>query len=320
MSQPVSDFYLFQLGQYDSDVASLQWLQCFVLLVERGSFTAVAHEMRVKQSTVSKWLAALEEELGVTLLDRTTRAKRVTDAGHQFYGRAKDVLATYEGAVADVRTDESVIRGRLRINLPVVYGQLFVVPIVAKFLKVHREIEIDMVFSDRYVNLVDEGFDLALRVGTPVDSSLRCVTLGRSERQLVASPGYLKARGCPKIPGDLAHHECLVHVDAERPTAWRFQRRGHSHRVLVRGRGPTNNSEATRALARSGLGIALLASWLVEGDVRSGRLTQILPDYRAPEAPVQALTAPGRRLAPRVRALIEHLRRGLASTLDTADG
>ena len=295
---------------------SFDQLRCFVRLVECGSFTAVAREERVKQSTVSKWLASLEDELGVTLLDRTTRAQRVTETGHRFYSRAKEVLAAYEDAIADVRTGEAEVRGRIRINIPVVFGRLFIAPLVARFMRSHRKVEVDMAFSDRYVNLVEEGFDLAVRVGTPVDSSLRSFSLGTSERHLVASPGYLKAHGTPRKPGALAEHECLVHVATGGPTTWQFDRSGTTHRVLVRGRASANNSEAVLSLVRSGLGIGLLASWLVEGDLRAGRLERILASYRAPDAPVQALAAPTRRVAPRVRALIEHLQQGLRSTLE----
>lgn len=267
---------------------------------------------------MSKWLAAAEEELGVQLLDRTTRSQRVTDAGQRFYEQAKEIVAAYDGAVAELREGESVVRGRIRLSVPVVFGRLYVVPLVAKLLRAHRELEIEMAFADRYVSLVEEGFDLAVRVGAPVDSSLTSHALGDSRRRLVASPGYLRAHGKPATPRDLAGHQCLPHTYGGATAIWTFSKGGKSHRVSVRGRVSASNSEATLALAKSGLGICLLASWLVDPDVRAGRLVSLLPEYGAPRAPIRALTPPGRRPPPRVRALIAHLREGLAPALDAS--
>lgn len=293
-------------------------LRAFVRLVEVGTFTAVAEELRVKQSTVSKWLAALEDEHDVRLIDRTTRAQRVTESGHTLYDHARAVLAAYDEAVAAMRTPDLEPRGRIRISLPVVFGRLYVVPHVASFVRRHAAIEIDMVFTDRYTRLVEEGFDVAIRVGVPVDSTLRTHSLGDSPRRLVASPGYVSAHGAPESPRDLGEHECLVHSQPERRTVWSFTSDGKTERCSVRGRVSANNSEATRLLARKGLGICLLASWLVDGDIRSGRLVRLLEDYEPPVAPIRALTPPGRHTANRVKRLIEHLRAGLASSLDAS--
>lgn len=289
----------------------LDRLRAFVRIVESGSFTAAARELHIEQSTASKWLAATEEELGVQLIDRTTRSQRATSAGQRFYEQAREILSAYDNAVAELREGESVVRGRIRLSVPVVFGRIYLVPMIADFLHKHPALEIDLVFADRYVSLVDEGFDLAVRVGVPVDSSLVTHSLGESRRRLVASPRYLRKHGTPTAPRDLRDHECLVHTNLSAPTTWRFSRGGRTHRVAVRGRVSANNSEATLALARSGLGICLLASWLVDTHIRAGRLVQLLPEYDAPAAPVRALTPPGRNLAPRVRALIDFVRERL---------
>ena len=293
--------------------------RAFARLVERGSFTAVADELRVKQSTVSKWIAGLEDELGVRLLDRTTRAQRVTDAGLRLYEHAASLVTAYDNAVADVRQADPVLRGRIRMNLPVVFGRLFVVPQVAKFLRRHKEVEIEMFFSDRYVRLVDEGFDLAIRVGVQPDSALRSHALGSSKRRLVASPGYLRAHPAPQTPRDLGKHQCLVHTAQGGGAVWTFACAGKTHRVSVRGRAMANNSEATLAMARGGLGICLLASWLVDADIRAGRLRPLLETYEPPPAPTRALTPPGRHNPPRVRALITHLREAFRAGLERLD-
>ncbi len=293
-------------------------LEAFVRLVERRSFTAVSKELSVKQSTISKWMAALEDELGVTLIARSTRAQHVTESGRQFYEHARGVLASYEEALAQTRAhaqarpDEVEFRGRVRISVPVVFGRLFVLPAITKFVRKHPQLEMQVVFSDRYVSLVDEGFDLSVRVGTPADSSLRSHPLGRSSRCLVASKRYLATAGPPRTPKALTDHQCLVHTEA--PTLWTFTKDGRTQRVSVRGRISANNSEATLAMTKGGLGISLLASWLVSADLRAGRLVQLLKAYSTPPAPICALT-PSRRIAPRVRALIEHLRASLAAAL-----
>lgn len=290
-------------------------MHAFVRLVEVGRFSAVAEELRVKQSTVSKWLAALEEELGAQLVERTTRSQRVTERGRLFYQRAKDMLATYDETAAELASRDGELRGRLRINAPVVFGRLFVAPHVARFLRRHRALEIELVLDDRYVNLVEEGFDVAFRTGIPADSTLRARKLAEPPRRLVASPGYVEAASPLRKPADLARHACLLHTGLQTRQTWVFRREGRAYHVPVRGRFSANNSEALLLMARSGLGVALLASWLVDADVRAGRLTVLLPGYELPPAPVQALLPPGRHVHPRVRAFLDHMAAALAAAL-----
>ncbi len=296
-------------------------LKAFCRLMELESFSAVAQELRVKQSTVSKWIAALEEELGVRLVDRTTRSLRATEAGQRFYRRAASIVPDYEAAVGEAREATAELRGPIRMSVPVVFGQRFIVPAVTRFLLLHESIELELIFGDRYVSLVEERFDLAIRVGVPVDSALSSHSLAEGRRYLVASPAYLERCGAPEDPSGLERHQCLVpHGHGQRgdqnpPGAWSFRRGKKVYRVRVGGRVCTNHSEATLHLARAGMGVALLASWLVEPDILQGALVALLPDFEPPSAPVRGLTPPGRFLTPRVRALIEHLRRELAPAL-----
>jgi len=289
----------------------IEVLRAYTRLVEQGSFSAVARELRVTQSTVSKWLSALESELDTQLIERTTRAMHVTDAGRRFHLRALAVLEAYDSALDSVHEDPSALRGRIRISVPEVFGRLHVVPHVARFVQRHPGIAVDLMFADRYVNLVEEGFDLAIRIGRSADSMLRAQALGSTDRCVVASPGYVRRRGAPSTPDDLYSHDCLSHSSVLGNT-WSFTRGGRTNRVPVRGRITANNSEATLALARRGLGIGLLARWLTEPDVRAGRLVPLLEDYVTPTAKIRALTPPGRHGTPRVRAMIEHLRDALA--------
>lgn len=290
-------------------------MHAYVRLVELDTFSAVAEELRVSQSTVSKWLAALEDELGVQLMERTTRSRRVTEAGERFYQRARDILAAYADASAELAPARSgrrararePLRGRIRVSVPVVYGRLFILPKVAKFMRRHPAVEVELVFNDRYVNLVEDNFDVAVRVGIPVDVSFKARKLGESRRHLVASPGYLERGPALTRPEHLREHCCLVHTNLRVGDTWVLRRGQKTWRAPVRGRFAANNSEALLTLARRGIGVALLADWLVEADLRAGRLRTVLPDYELPPAPVQALTAPGRHPHPRVRAFLDFL-------------
>lgn len=214
----------------------------------------------------------------------------------------------WDAALADVRSAESSLSGRLRVNVPVVFGRRFVVPVVAELLTRHPRLAVDLVFDDRYVNPVDQGFDVVVRIGVPVDSSLTSHSLGQSTRTLAAAPSYIAAHGKPKAPRDLARHQCLVHTELGASAVWSFKKSGKSHRASVRGRISADNSEATLALARAGHGICLLASWLLQDDVRDGTLVPLLSGYAPPLAPIRALTPPGRQVPPRVRTFIQALR------------
>lgn len=282
-------------------------MQAYVRLVEKSSFSAVAKELHVKQSTVSKWLKALEEELGAQLIERTTRRQRVTDAGQRFYERALVILELYEEASQEAASTETALRGRLRVSVPAVFGRRHVLPAVPPFLEAHPEVELELVFSDRYVDLVEEGVDVAVRVGRPVDSSFRATLLAEAGRRLVASPAYLDLHGRPETPKDLERHRCLVHRLSV-GDAWDIQRGNTRHRVRVRGRFAANQSEALCAMAEAGFGVAMLADWLVEGAVASGGLEVLLPDCTLPPAPVRAVFPPGRRMTRRTRAWVDHVR------------
>jgi molybdate transport repressor ModE-like protein len=293
-------------------------MRLFARLAEQGSFSAAARDLKIKQSTASKWIAELETELGANLVERTTRSVRITEDGQRLLDRARQVLAAFDELTADFDQRSLQPRGRVRVSAPVVFGRLFVVPAVGDFLKRHPEVHVEVVMNDRYVNLVDEGFDLAIRVGVPTDTSARGRKLADSRRVLVAAPAYLKNRHRPKTPDDLRLHECLVHGDANASIVWRFgkdQARGVP--VAVRGRFAANNSEAVALMARQGLGIALLADWLVREDLARGRLISLLEDFGAPPAPIFALSPPGRFSSVTVHALTEHLAIAIAGRLAT---
>jgi DNA-binding transcriptional LysR family regulator len=289
-------------------VDRIEALRLFVRLAERGSFSAAAKDLKIKQSTASKWVAALESELGTSLLQRTTRSVHVTEAGRRLLVGARGVLAAFDEMKEEVDEARPELSGRVRVSIPVVFGRVFLVPVVAEFLERHPMVHVELVFNDRYVNLVEEGFDLAVRVGVPADTSARGRKLADSRRVLVASPVYLRARPRPAVPRDLREHECLVHGDASQPTIWRFGRgSGPDQPMPVHGRVAANNSEAVLCMARRGLGVALLADWLVEADLKRGRLVPLLEEFTTPPAPIYVLSPPGRFPSSTARALIEHV-------------
>jgi DNA-binding transcriptional LysR family regulator len=295
-------------------------MRLYVRLVELKSFSAAARELRLKQSTASKWLSSLEEEFGVTLIERTTRTQRVTEPGEVFYARAKELVAGYDNTALELSNRAPELTGSLRVSVPVVFGRRFVLPVVAEFLRRFPKLELDLVFSDHYVNLVEAGFDVAVRVGVPTDTSFRSRGLGGTKRVLVASPAYLKLHGTPHHPSELAGHSCLVHSGSNASDLWLFHSGKKRYRAQVRGRLTANNSEALLLAVQSGLGIALLAAWLVEAEVRRKRLVVLLADYSAPSAPLNALMAPGRHVHPRVRAFVDFLAERLAPQYSGSQG
>ncbi len=294
----------------------IEAMNAFVRVVDTGSFSRAAEALRVEQSTVSKWIQRLETELACTLIQRTTRQQQITDAGRLFYTRARELLALYDATTAEL-TNDTTIRGHLTVSVPVVFGQRHIVPFVAKFLRQHPQIDLELRFSDRYVNLVDDNVGVAIRVGTPMDSSFRARTIARAGRALVASPGYLKKHGTPRSPEQLAQHECLRHSGVA-ASVWTFERGGTEVRARVHGRFTANHSEALLALARGGHGIALLATWLVAEDMKRGRLVPVFGArsvYRTTPAPVQAVFPPAGRPHPRVRAFVDAAELHLEATL-----
>lgn len=286
----------------------IEALRAYCRIVERGTLTAAARDVRVKQSTVSKWLAALEDEVGAQLVDRTTRSLRVTEAGRRFHARAREIVEQYDAAVAEVAAGQLEPVGRVRVSAPVVFGGRHLVPLLPEFLEANPGIQLDLVFDDAYVDVVDGGFDVVLRVGVPVDSTLRARTLAPGRRRVVASPAYLARAGVPESPGALRDHACLVHRGSRAGAVWRFRQDAQEVTAPVGGGTfSANHSEALLALARAGHGVALLASWLVDDDLASGALVTLLTDWSLTPAPIRAVLPPGRYTPERVRRFVDFL-------------
>lgn len=283
-----------------------QELRIFVRAAESGSFSRAARELRLSQPSVSRIISELEARLGVTLLLRTTRRITVTDAGALFLDRAREILADMEDAEDAARGLDS-LRGLIRLALPVVYGTRKIVPLLPKFLALHPELKVEMAVSDARQDLVAEGADVAIRLGELDDSVFGARKLETLERMLVASPGYLRARGTPKRPADLAAHDCIFGPGNFGRDSWSFSRDGAEIAVDVRGRIHTNSGPGAFASVMAGLGIAMVSTVMAGPEIKQGMLVPLLRSYRLSPVEVHAVFPGGPHPSTKVRALVDFL-------------
>jgi DNA-binding transcriptional LysR family regulator len=282
-------------------------INAFVHAAEAKSFTAAAERMGMSRSAVGKSIVRLEDRLGVRLLQRTTRSVSLTDEGAAFHERCIRILADLDEAEMSMLSHSQAPRGRLRLELPVSFGRLHVLPIVNRFMSKWAEISVNVSFSDRFVDLIDEGVDLAIRLGGNDDSRLMTRWLAPHRLVTCAAPAYLERRGRPRHVEQLADHSCLAFVHGGRPVEWRFTIDGQIRSVAVSGRFNSTNAEALRDATLAGYGIAKLATFLISDDLREGRLVPILDEFAADGPAVRAVYPSSRHLSPKVRSLIDEL-------------
>lgn len=285
-------------------------MRSFVRVVEAGSFSAVAREAHTTQPAISKQVAWLEARLGARLLERTTRKVALTDEGALYYEKAKAILDAVDEAEAAVRKGRQQVAGVLRVACSVGFGRFQVVPRLADFLARYPQLRIDLRMSDAFIDLIEEGIDVAIRIGALADSSLIARRIGTTHRVVVASPKYLKGRPRPRSPRDLQAHECIVYSALATMNEWRFEREGRAESVRVDGRFRCSSAEGVREAALAGLGIAWSPVWLFGDELRSKTLVTLLPEWRSPPLPIHAVSPPSRRHSPRVNALVEYLEGG----------
>ncbi len=290
-----------------SDVAA------FVQVVESGSFTAAAARLKLSKSVVSKHVSRLEDRLGARLLNRTTRRLSLTEVGRVFYERSRRGLAELAEAEAEVSRLQERPRGRLKLNVPMTFGILHIAPAIPDFLARHPDLTVDMELDDRRLDLIEEGFDVAVRISRLPDSSLVARRLGTCHHALCASPAYLERRGTPRTPGDLAHHDVLTYRYQTPADHWHFlDPEGNSVSVPVRGRVTMNNGLALREALLAGVGIARSATFVVGPDIRAGRVVELLPGYRSEPVSIYALYPERRHLSPKVRAFVDFMAERMA--------
>ena len=283
----------------------LQAMTTFVAVVDSGGFASAARKLNLSPPVVTRAVAELEERLGLRLLTRTTRVVRVTDAGARFAEDCRRILADIEEAETVATGTHAAPRGTLTLTAPVLFGHLYVTPVLVRYLQHYPEVDAQCLFLDRVVNVVEEGIDVAVRIGELPDSSLQAVRVGRVRRVLVAAPAYLKAQGVPQRPEDLARHAIVSASGVTPVSEWRFNDAGKPllQRMQPRMRTTTNDSAIAAALA--GLGIARLLSYQVAAHVRSGALQVLLEDFETAPLPVHVVHHEGRRATQKVRAFID---------------
>ncbi len=296
-------------------MSRLEEAEVFVAVVDAGGFTAAAHALGVTQPAVSRRIAALEARLGVRLLTRSTRRLRPTDVGAEFYERARRALAELDEGECQAAATSAEVRGNLRVTAPPAFGRHVLVPAVAAFTAVHSAITVDLVLAERRLDLVEEEIDLAIRIDDPGRASeLVHTRLGDFAVVTCAAPSYLRRRGTPKAPSELARHACLLQSGPTRGTIWSFAARAANGRraaepatVAVAGPLRTNDVAAIAAAARAGMGIARLPEFLVAADLVAGVLRPVLPRFATRRVDVFAVYSQRRHLPARTRALLDFL-------------
>ncbi len=285
----------------------LRAMDTFTRVVRAGSFSAAAQQLRVSRTIVSKHVSQLENLLGVRLLNRTTRRVSLTESGMAYFEFCSRIINDVEEAELSVTKLHKDPRGALKVLAPKSFGLVHVAPAVCAFSKRYPEIKVSLVLSDNFVDLMDNGFDLAIKSGELVDSSLVARRLGTTRLVACASPAYLAAHGTPRTPQDLVEYNCLSHLNQVRDQVWHFIGRDGPVQVKVSG-GPTANSVMfLRQAALDDIGIALLPAINIQDDLQSGRLVQVLGEYWTADFPFHVVYPHNRHLATKVRAFVDCL-------------
>ena len=288
-------------------MSRIEDLEAFIAIVENGSLTAAAATLQRSLQSVSRSLAALEQEIGIELLQRTTRGSSASTAGLDFYQRLKPaVVAINEAKIAAARgvTDPA---GELRIGAPVLFGPSYLVPIIAQFMAQHPRVRVHLELSDAFADLTADKLDLAVRIGDLPDSGLRARRLGTLRRVVFASPDYLARHGIPEHPSDLALHSCIVRTVDSRPGLWRFNIDGKLHSVIVQGAFRSNTMSALYAAVTAGLGLGYSPLWQIKELVDAGKVRLVLEAFEPTPVPIHVLWQDSASVPAKVRVFVDFL-------------
>ena len=277
-------------------------MAAFVKAAELGSFASAADALGMSPQMVAKHVVFLETRLGARLLNRTTRRQSLTEIGRTYHERCRLVLAEAEAADSLAHEARAAPRGLLRINAPMTFGAHSLVPMVTRYLRQHSAVEIDLVLSDRFVNLVEEGYEAVFRIGPLVDSSLMARALAPFRLVACASPAYLCKRGVPVVPADLGGHECLSRAAV---SEWRFSGGDRAYDVRIRNRLRLNDAKGLLSAALDGFGIILVAEDVAREALTAGQLVRVLPDFEAPSRPMHLLFLADHRQTPKLQSFID---------------
>jgi DNA-binding transcriptional LysR family regulator len=282
-------------------------MEVFLAVVDAGSFVGAVDGLRMSKAAVSRHVDALERRLDVRLLQRTTRRLSLTEEGRIFYQRSKEILGALGDAEAEVSSRTQQPSGAIRVNVPLSFGITHLAPLWGPFLDAFPQIDLDVALNDRIVDLVDEGYDLAVRISALPDSSLISRKLASTRMLLCASPGYLARHGTPEHPRELASHRVIAYTNLAGRDEWTFDGPDGPHAVRTRARVYASNGDTCRAIALGGGGIILQPSFLIDADLRRGDLVELLPQYRSIELGIYAVYPTRKQLPLKVRCLIDFL-------------
>ncbi|MFC3653745.1 LysR family transcriptional regulator [Dyella humi] len=289
-------------------------METFVCVVEAGSFSAAARRLHVGQPAVSKTIAQLEEKLGVRLLLRSTRGLTPTEAGLQYYERAKRSIEEANEAELLARGAGTGLTGKLRVGAAVTFASLHVIPHLKTFLATHPDLQIEIVLDDRQIDLLEHGIDVALRMGSLGDSSMTARRLAQTRRVALATPAYLKAHGEPKTPADLARHQAVVYNPSGGPGIWHFRRGETEASVAVSGRIHVSAAEGVRAAVLADMGITVASDWMFSEEIRSGAVKILLDEWSLPVIDLWAVFPTGRMVSAKARAFADFVEAVLEET------
>ena len=290
----------------------LDAMKLFVRVAELGSFSAVAQQLGVARSVVTRQVAGLEAHLGVKLMARSTRRLSLTSAGTAYLEKCRVILNLVETAETDVAEERLTPRGNIRMSLPLSFGLKRLVPLLIDFSQRYPEVGLDMDYSDRRVKLIEEGMDLSIRITRRLDSGNVARKIGTGRMQVVASKSYLAQHGRPQHPAELIHHECLGYTSGGVAQNWEFKVDGQLQSIPVRSRINANNGDVLTEAAAQGLGITLQPDFIIEGFLADGRVEALLTDFPVAELGIYAMLPSNRHIPHRVRVLMDFLADGLA--------
>lgn len=287
-------------------------LELFVKTIEVGNFSALGRQLRMAPSSISRQINTLEEELGVRLLQRTTRNISLTEAGQIYYERVSKILGDLEEAQLAITQLQANPKGVLRLNIAIPFGERNIVPLIPEFLALYPELKIDLTLEDHAIDLVEERADLAIRIGRLGDSSIVARKLAHNQFVVCASPQYFEKHGFPDTPNDLTRHNCVINKNIYHGDTWQFHSCNSTQHVSVSGNFLANTGGALYRAILSGLGIALLPTWFVGEDIKQGKLQVALEDYEVnmpamTDSAIYALYPGGQYLPPKVRVFIDYL-------------
>jgi DNA-binding transcriptional LysR family regulator len=284
-------------------------LEIFVHVVDSSSFSAVARHRRIGQPAVSKAVVQLEEWLGISLLMRSTRSVVPTEAGRIFYEHAKRTIEEADEAVVAARGSARGLSGKLRVSTSVFFGRLHVIPSLSAFLAEHPDLDIELVLDDRDVDLVNEGIDVALRIGAMPDSNMTARRIAEGRRIVVATPAYLQRRGTPTSPGELISHQAVIYTAGGGAASWTFRKGAAEVSVVLQGRLKVTAAEGLREAVNCGIGLGVCSEWAFSPELRSGKVVALLEDWALPPTNLFAVYPTGRLASSKARAFVAFVER-----------